>query len=254
VDSASVVVTADLSGPNPKALDLIFLARTAREIGAREVVLLAPYLPYMRQDARFRPGEAVTSVCFAHVIGDAFDAVVTVDPHLHRHETLSDLYRIPARAVSAAPRLAAWVRGNAPGALLVGPDSEASRWVTAVAEESGSDHTLMTKTRRGDYAVSTALPDGVAFAGRHVVLVDDIASTGRTLIDAVRRLRAAGAVRVDALVIHPIFAGDALEDLKGSGVGRIASTNTIPHETNDVDVAPLLAEAVRALLEEVAVP
>lgn len=246
VEDAVAVVVGDLCQPNAKVLDALFLARTARELGAREVVLLAPYLPYMRQDARFEPGEAVTSRVFADLLSDAFDALLTVDPHLHRHEALADLYRIPAHALSSASLLAAWVRANAPGALIVGPDAESEQWVARVAGEAGAPFGIMQKVRHGDFDVSLALPEGLDLGRREVLLLDDIASTGRTLIEAVGQVRRAGAGRVDCLVIHPVFAGPALAALRAAGADVIASTNTIAHETNAIDVAPLLAAALLA--------
>ncbi len=246
VQGARVVVVADLHQPNGKVLEALFLARTARELGAAEVLLLAPYLPYMRQDARFRPGEAVTSGVFADLLSDAFDGLLTVDPHLHRLASLSDLYRIPAQALSAAPLLAAWVRANAPEAFLVGPDAESEQWVARVAEAAGAPYAIMEKVRRGDYDVRTTLGPGVALEGREVLLLDDIASTGRTLIEAVGQVRERGAARVGCLVIHPVFAGSALASLRAADAGPVASTNTIPHETNAIDVVPLLADALAA--------
>lgn len=254
VADARVVVVGDFNQPNEKLLDALFLARTARDLGAREVVLLAPYLPYMRQDARFRPGEAVTSEVFAGLISDAFDALFTVDPHLHRRESLSDIYRIPAHALSSAALLAAWVRENAPGAHIVGPDAESEQWVERVAREAGCAFTIMQKQRRGDYDVRTTLPEGTDLTGLEVLLLDDIASTGRTLIDAVGEVRRVGARRVDCLVIHPVFAGPALASLSAAGADVIASTNTIPHATNAIDVVPLLAAALSATAPSAAAP
>jgi ribose-phosphate pyrophosphokinase len=247
VSGAIAVVAGDLCQPNGKVLDALFLARTARDLGARAVLLLAPYLPYMRQDARFQPGEAVTSSVFAGLVNDAFDGLLTVDPHLHRHESLADIYRIPTNAVSSASLLAEWVRAEAPRAVLVGPDAESEQWVARVANEAGAAFGIMRKVRRGDYDVHLALPDGLALAGRSVLLLDDIASTGRTLIEAVGHVCRAGATRVDCLVIHPVFAGPALASLRAAGADRVVSTNTIPHETNAIDVSPLLARALEAV-------
>jgi ribose-phosphate pyrophosphokinase len=244
VAGARVLVTADLSDPDAKVLPLLFLASTARELGARDLTLVAPYLPYMRQDARFHPGEAVTCEHFAGLLSRAFDGLVTVDPHLHRRHDLDELFSIPARTVASAPRLAAWVRALPPDVLLVGPDAESHQWVEPVAQATGREHAVMSKVRRGDFDVTTSLPDGLQVEGRPCCLLDDIVSTGHTLADAARRLREAGAASVCALVVHALFSGDALERLRAAGVRRVASTNTLPHETNEVDVVPLLAAAL----------
>ena len=193
---AVVVVVASLDRPDEKIAPLLFAAAAARERGAKRVVLAAPYLAYMRQDASFRPGEAVTARVFASWISGAFDAVVAVDPHLHRLESLDELYRVPAIAVSAAPAIAAFVRAHVASPLIVGPDAESGRWVGAVAEAIGCPAVVLEKTRHGDRDVSIGGAEGIGmWRGRVPVLLDDIVSTGRTMIGAARVLEAAGFAR-----------------------------------------------------------
>ena len=98
-----VVIVGTLRDPDPLALPLLFAARTARELGARSVGLAAPYLAYMRQDARFHPGEALASAHFASFLSSTFDWLVTVDPHLHRRHDLGALFGIPVEHVTAIP-------------------------------------------------------------------------------------------------------------------------------------------------------
>src|SRR3546814_11225332 len=108
-------------------LRLIFVADAARALGAREVTLIAPYLAYMRQDRRFRPGEAVTSRPFAGLISSSFDRLVTVDPHLHRYPALEALSAIPTLTLHAPTVLAKWIAAEVRNRLLVGPDVERDR-------------------------------------------------------------------------------------------------------------------------------
>src|SRR5215831_4706490 len=89
------IIVCTLNRPNEKILPLLFAAATARELGAAKVGLVAPYLAYMRQDRRFKPGEAVTSHEIAQLLSGHFDWLVTVDPHLHRYGSLAEIYRIP---------------------------------------------------------------------------------------------------------------------------------------------------------------
>jgi len=98
-----------------------------------------------------------------------------------------------------------------------------------------------------DRQVDIALP-ALEFAGRHVVLLDDVASSGRTLANAAEKLLAAGAASVDVAVTHALFADDALAAIRAAGVGQIWSTDCIAHESNAVSMAPQLAEALRPLL------
>ncbi len=199
----------------------------------------------MRQDIAFHPGEAVSQRHLGALLAQTFDAVVTVDPHLHRVRSLGEV--LPGRrgvAVSAAPLLGAWVARHVARPLLVGPDDESAQWVEQAARDAGLDWALARKQRHGDRDVSVALPD-VNYAGRAAVLIDDVASTGRTLAVAALQLLERGAASVDVAVTHALFVGDALAQLGAAGVRHVWSTDSVPHETNVVSVAPLLAAALR---------
>lgn len=241
------VVVADLALPDRHLTATLLLAATLRDLGAARITLVAPYLPYMRQDARFQPGEGVTSRYFARWIDAHFDALVTIEPHLHRYATLAELYSIPARALSAAPLLAAWIRAEAPDGFLIGPDAESRRWTEAVAELAGLPWTVLEKVRHGDRAVDVAVPALPALAGRRPVLVDDVISTGHTMADAARKLVAQGHRPPFAAAIHGLFVEDAERLLRDAGVARVVTCDTVPHASNGCQVDGLLAEALLAL-------
>jgi ribose-phosphate pyrophosphokinase len=238
-----VAIVASLKNPDELALPLRFAAATAREFGARSVGLIAPYLAYMRQDKRFKNGEAVSAPLFAEFLEESFDWLVTVDPHLHRNPELSALYRIPVRRIAAAPLIAEWIRGNVTNAILIGPDSESSQWVSDIAARAGVPFQVLTKIRRGDQSVDVSLPSIDTARARTPVIIDDIASSGRTAIETLgnlSRLRLPPAV---CIVIHPVFANDAYEQLLAAGPTRVVSTDSIPHHSNAISLAGLLAEA-----------
>lgn len=240
-----VLLLRTLTEPNERLLQLLLAARTARALGARQLTLVAPYLAYMRQDMAFSPGEAVSQTIVGGFLAGLFDAVATVDPHLHRVTTLAEA--VPARhtvAVSGAPLLGQWVARQRPGALLLGPDGESAQWVAQAAAAAGLDHGVCHKTRHGDHQVDIALPP-LALQGRAVVLLDDVASSGRTLARAAELLRAAGAASVDVAVTHALFADDALAVVQAAGVGEVWSTDSVAHPSNAVAIAPVLAPALR---------
>jgi len=133
-----------------------------------------------------------------------------------------------------------------PGALLIGPDEESAQWVSEAASAAGLAHAIGRKVRHGDADVKLALPD-LDVRGRAVVLLDDMASTGRTLIGAAEQLLARGAASVDVAVTHALFNGDALPALQAAGVRHVWSSNTVPHETNAVSIVPLLRQAILPL-------
>lgn len=243
-----VVVYRSLHRPNEKLLELLLVARTAGRLGAEHLTLVAPYMAYMRQDVAFRSGEAVSQRIVGEFLAGLFDGVVTVDPHLHRVNTLAEAVPVPhAIALSGAPLLADIVAQARPGAVLLGPDAESAQWVAAAAARHGFAHAVCTKVRHGDRDVDILLPEGLDVSGRAVVLLDDVVSSGHTLAGATRLLRAAGAASVDVAVTHALFAGDALAQLEAAGVGQVWSTDCIAHSSNAVSVAPLLAEALRQI-------
>jgi ribose-phosphate pyrophosphokinase len=239
------VLLRSLHQPNEKLIELLLAARTARTLGAEHLTLVAPYLAYMRQDMAFQPGEAVSQQVVGGFLAGLFDAVVTVDPHLHRIDTLAQAIAVPhAVALSGAEPLADLIAQRRPGALLVGPDGESAQWIAQAAARHGFDHAVCTKVRHGDRDVAIELPPLDA-QGRAVVLLDDMASTGRTLALAAKLLWQAGAASVDVAVTHALFAGDALQVLKAAGVGEVWSTDCIPHPSNAVPMAGPLAQALR---------
>jgi len=248
VADAEVVLFASLNDPDRKALPLRFAARTARELGARSVGLVAPYLGYMRQDTRFHVGEAISAHAFAQFLDQSVDWLVTVDPHLHRITALDSVFRIPATAVAAASRLAEWIRREVDRPILIGPDSESVQWVADVARQAHAPYEVLRKTRRGDRDVEVSVPDIARLRGCVPVLVDDIVSTGRTLVAAIEQLGRLQLPPAVCVVIHPIFAGDAWEALQRAGAGRIVSTDSIAHPSNAISLAEPIASAVEAHL------
>ena len=248
LDGKSAILVSSLSRPDEKILPLIFVADTARELGASEVGLVAPYLAYMRQDRRFHPGEGVTSKYFARLLSSSFDWLVTVDPHLHRHSSLSELYDIRTQVVHAAAPLAEWIRANVAQPLLVGPDSESEQWVSAVAKAVGAPHIVLEKVRSGDRDVAISVPQVEQWRHHTPVLVDDIVSTARTMIATVKHLTAANMPSPVCVAVHAVFADSAYEDLAAAGAARIVSCNTIVHPSNGIDLTSSLASAVRSIL------
>ena len=242
----TLILVCTLDRPNARILPLLFAAATARELGAANVGLVAPYLAYMRQDRRFKPGEAVTSRQVAQLLSNAFDWLATVDPHLHRYGSLAEIYRIPTRVVHAAPLISQWIRAHVPNPLIIGPDSESEQWVSAVAKDAGAPYMVLEKMRRGDRDVEIFVKNLHDFDGRTPVLVDDIISSGRTMIEAVRLIIERGATTPVCVAIHGLFA-DNSDVLLAQAGARVVTSNSIPHETNGIDVGAILADSISEL-------
>lgn len=253
VRGRDVVLLCTLDRPDTKVLPLLYAAAAARDGGARSIGLVAPYLAYMRQDKAFHPGEAVTSRSFAGLLSDAFDWLITVDPHLHRYSSLDSVYSIPSRVVSATEPIARWLSTNVENPVLIGPDEESAQWVSRIATLAGAKSAVLRKTRRGDFDVSIDAAALDHLDGGTPVLIDDIASSARTLIQAVELVTKSGLKAPRCVVVHPIFAGDSYDRLLDAGVQQVVSTNTVSHESNAIDISGGLAEAVRQSLESAGV-
>lgn len=243
-----VILVCTLDRPDDKVLRLLFTAEAARDLGARRVGLVAPYLAYMRQDRRFQPGEAITSATFARLISGSFDWMVTVDPHLHRRSSMAEIYSIPVGVCHAAPVLSAWIKAHVPHPIIIGPDAESEQWVSAVAAEAGAPFTVLDKVRRGDRDVVITVRGIEQWSDRQPVLVDDIISSGRTMEMAVRQLIARGCAAPVIVGVHGIFAEDAHQRLLAAGAAQIVTTNSIAHLTNGIDLTELVADAARGKL------
>lgn len=244
VAGREVILVCTLAAPDEQFLRLVFAARTARELGAASVTLVAPYLAYMRQDKRFQSGEAVTSSHFADLISKEVDRLITVDPHLHRHKALAEIYRIPAVALHAAPLLADWIKREVERPIIIGPDIESEQWVSDVASRAGAPYVVLQKERHGDRSVEVAVSDLNTWRDRQPVLIDDIVSSGRTMIEASQGLIAQGLKRPVCLAVHALFVEDAFTRLSELAQ-RIVSTDCVPHPSNLISVGRLIAEALR---------
>jgi ribose-phosphate pyrophosphokinase len=242
-----VILYRSLNHPNEKLIELLLVTQGIRERGVKQSILVAPYLGYMRQDKAFNPGEVISQQVIGKFLAAMFDGIITVDAHLHRIAHLKQA--IPTRLainISASPAISSFLATRSGAPLLVGPDAESVQWVRAIAESNGLDYITASKERLGDRSVHVTLPD-YNFRDRSVILIDDVASTGMTLISAANALKEAGVGSIDVLVIHALFADNAIPHLKASGVDEIWSTDSISHPSNIIMLDEIIAEAVSKL-------
>lgn len=246
-----LVIYRSLDKPNDKLVELLLVSQEARKLGALKILLLAPYLAYMRQDIAFQPGEIVSQKIIGRFLSELVDGLITVDPHLHRISKLEEAFPGSyAISLSGAPMLAELIAKERPGAMLMGPDGESAQWIASAAAVCGFDHGVCSKVRHGDHDVRITLPAGVSVRGRQVVLLDDMASSGRTLVEASKLLKAAGACSVDVAVTHALFAADALDVIRAAGIEHVWSTDSVTHASNAVALASKLTPAVQAWLRQ----
>jgi len=251
--ATTTIVYASLYRPNDKLIALMFAAEALRRGGAKRLVLVAPYLCYMRQDAVFHPGEAISQKVIGPLLARCFDRIVTVDAHLHRTPDLAAVFPgIQSDNLSAMPVIADAVgnTGLDRGTIVVGPDAESLPWVSDLAGRLGLPHTLAKKSRRDDRSVAIEFNETAFITGRPALITDDIVSSGGTIIACAGALTAAGATAIDVVVTHALFSRAACDEMAASGIRSIRSTNSVPHFTNAIGLDELFFEALKGELSE----
>jgi ribose-phosphate pyrophosphokinase len=250
--ASTTILYASLDQPNDKLIAILFAAEALRRGGASRLVLLAPYLCYMRQDAAFHEGEAISQKAVGRLFAATVDRVITVDAHLHRtHDIKAVFPGIEAEDLSAMPAIADALRktGVDPATVVIGPDAESRPWVSDLASRLGLAYTVAQKIRRGDRSVEISFAEAALLAGRPALLVDDIVSSGGTLIACARALKDAGAAAIDAVITHALFPPDMAAGFAAAGIRSVRSTSSVPHSSNAIPLDDILATALHGEID-----
>jgi ribose-phosphate pyrophosphokinase len=250
--AATAIIHAPLDRPNDKLIALLFACEALRRGGCQRIVLVAPYLCYMRQDAAFHPGEAISQRAIGDLLARLVDRVITVDAHLHRTPDLRAVFpSIAADNLSAMPAIADALKAAPldPATVVIGPDEESGPWVRDLAGRLGLDHSVSRKRRRGDREVEVVFADATGLRGRPALLVDDIVASGGTLISCAQALVAAEVTAIDAVVTHALFPDSLGAALAAAGIRSIRSTTSVVHSTNAIALDGLLADALRSEID-----
>ncbi len=237
--------------PDEYLFEYLLIADSMRDIGAKKVIAVFPYLAYARQDERFNPGEAITIGTVAKLVeGVGTNEFYTVDAHLHRISDISRIFTIPAYNLSAVPLLVEYISKNIEleNSLVIGPDEESEQWVAAAARILRVDFDVLEKKRINAEKVEIKTRR-LSVKNRDVIVVDDIISTGGTMVETIRVLKREGARRIVVGCIHPILAGNALARLYDSGADIVLGTDSIPSPVSRVSLAPVIASALRNVKE-----
>lgn len=245
----SVFIVQSTHQPADQHLFQLLLASHQLSEEGAKVTAVVPYLAYARQDKEFLPGEGVTLGIIAHLMRSVgIRRLVTVD--IHSAEGLA-LFSFPTYSVSAIPSLVEYVREELElkNPVVISPDFGASKRTEAFAQLYGAKFLQLSKTRdrtTGDVSVKESKLD---VAGKEVVVVDDIISTGGTVRAAAEAVLKQGAKKALAVCVHGLFVGDAVQKLTKVPVGPIVCTNTVPGKFTKVDVSEALASHLRTLEE-----
>jgi len=246
VKGKTVILVESLGQPNDKIVEMLFAAYTAKDLGAKKVFLVAPYMPYLRQDKRFHPGECVSNGILGKLF-HVFDYILTVDPHLHRVKSLKGLFKTKVEHISANSLISDYIAKHMKNPVIIGPDEESYQWAKTVAKYLDCKAIVLKKKRWNSRTVRIKMKEDIDLSKNDVIIVDDIISSGHTMMETVKEAKRQGAKRIYCMTVHAIMADDCDKKLMKLGVKKILSTNAITGKTNVIDLAPMLADKIKSL-------
>lgn len=242
-DNVVVYINSLQRNVNEALVETLLTLDTLKDLGAREVIAVIPYMSYARQDARFNPGEAISIQTLAKLFKTIkVDHLITIDMHLHRITDPSSFFGTNFHNITGVRELAKYFKKShaVENAIVVGPDEEAEQWAKIMSEELGGlEYTVLRKTRISAERVIIDVGN-VSVAGKNVIIVDDIISTGGTIVEAVKALRELGAKDILVGAVHPLLVGDAYNKLLRLKLKDLVGTNTVLSPISKVSVAPAI--------------
>ena len=241
--SVILVVQSTYPPVDTNLLQALSIISQVRKISSRTFAII-PYIGYARQDKQFLSGEVITMSVVAKMLQSAgAKKVIVVDIHSN---TALNHFNIPTENVSAIPELANYFKKlNLKNPLVVSPDMGGSSRSKKFASLLKTDFIVLKKHRdrkTGSVSIQTAKMD---VQGKDLILVDDIISTGSSIIKAAQFLKKQKCKRVFVACTHGLLVEGAEKKIRKAGVSRIISTNTIPGNTSKVDVSGILAKSVQ---------
>ena len=241
VNGKDVVLVQSFYGyVNDCVMEAIFAAETAKDLGAKSVTLVAPYFAYLRQDSRFNAGECISIKVVGSLFSKYFNKIIIIDPHLHRQTKLNDLFKTKTQKLTSNPYIAEHIKKHIKNPLIVGPDWESYKWAQRVAEQLNYPFAILNKKRLSGRKVRISISKKISINNKNVVFVDDIISTGHTILEAAKKLRKLGAKKFYCIAVHGVFVENALEKLRKANI-KVLTTNTIPTKVSKIDVSELVA-------------
>ncbi|MFO7677152.1 MAG: ribose-phosphate diphosphokinase [Thermoplasmatota archaeon] len=236
------VIVVQTTYPDTKIVELLLIQDALREAGAEKIIIVIPYFGYSRQDKQFQKGEPISARVLAQHVSLRADSILTIDPH---KQHLLDFFNVPAYGCSAVSEIAKYIQEKNVDFILA-PDKGARQSSQYAAEIIGCDYDYMEKTRI-DGTTITIKPKKIDVKNKHVVILDDIISTGGTMAKSIMELKKQGAKKVSVACTHGLFIGDAINKLLSSGCDEIISTDTIQNDFSKVKTAPCIAKNILKL-------
>lgn len=234
------VIIVQNTYPDTNLVEMFLIQDAVRKMGARTLTLVIPYFGYARQDRVFKPGEPESAKVMTRHLGLDCDRVITIDIH---KESILDYFTCPHKDLKAAAAIADHFKGKNID-LVLSPDVGASGRAKDVGDRMGIPYDHLEKVRLSGSDVRIA-PAEMDCRGKRILIVDDMISTGGTIVAAKQALKEAGAESVSVACTHGVFVNNALERLTGSSLDAVLCCNTLENEVSHISVAEIIADALK---------
>jgi ribose-phosphate pyrophosphokinase len=243
LDHEVVVVQSTGYPQDENLMELFLILKNLKSMGIEKIKVVIPYFGYGRQERRFKSGEAVSAVIIADLLEAAgADEIFCINLH---EENITEFFQIPVHNLSAMPIIANHFKENLDNPVIIAPDKGALGFAKEIAEILGCEYDYLEKTRISPEIVETK-PKNLDVKGKDAVIIDDIISTGGTIVNAARILMEHGASKVVVSCVHPVLVEDALLKIFAAGVDDVVSTDTLLSDVSVISVAQLVADAIKS--------
>lgn len=242
VEPDAVVVQSTGYPQDQNLIELFLILKTLKNLGAENLKVVIPYFGYGRQEKRFKSGEAISAQVVAELL-EKSGASEILSINLHE-DGLRDLFNIPVHNISAMPLIAEYIMENYNEPVIIAPDKGAQVSALEIADIMGCESDYLEKTRLSPEKVETKTKN-LDVHDRQVVIIDDIISTGGTIVNAYNILHESGASKIAVSCAHPVLVEDALLRMYAAGVDEVFATDTLQSDVSTISVAPLIADFIR---------
>ncbi len=242
IEEKAVVVQSTGFPQDENLVELLFIIKTLKDLGVKTIKAVIPYFGYGRQEKRFKSGEAISAQIIAELLESAgVSELFCVNLH---ENNMANFFNIPLHELSAMPLIAQTIKRTIDDPIIIAPDKGALDHAQELAGLLDCDCDYLEKTRISPEKVETK-PKNMNIEGKHAVIIDDIISTGGTIVNASQILKSHDAKKITVACVHPVMVDDALLKIFASGVDDVIATDTLRSDVSVISLAPLIADALK---------
>lgn len=256
VDDEVTIIQSTGYPQDETLIELLFLIKNLKDLGAKKVKVVVPFMGYARQERRFNDGEAISAKIVAELIELAgADEFASINLH---EDCVRKFFNIPAYNLSAMPAIAEYLKEFTTDPIIIAPDKGALGFAEEISEILECNCTYLKKVRLGPDKVETTIADIdesdddsskvqiSSVKGKQAIIIDDIIATGGTIVNAINILKEHGAVSVNVCCVHPTLVNDAVSKIYAAGATDLAGTDTLKSEVSSISLAKILANHLKS--------